>query len=160
MTETAAGRRAVLAATAVLAAPSLAFAQEAWPARTVRYINPYAAGGPTDTLSRQLCQKMAELSGQQFVVENRTGSGGIVGNQVIAQSAPDGYTLGLGGIATHAIAPTLYARLPFDPHRDFTFVSGIWQLPNLLVVNNDIPARTVADLIALLKAHPGRFAYA
>jgi len=160
MTETAAGRRAVLAATAVLAAPSLAFAQEAWPARTVRYINPYAAGGPTDTLSRQLCQKMAELSGQQFVVENRTGSGGIVGNQVIAQSAPDGYTLGLGGIATHAIAPTLYARLPFDPHRDFTFVSGIWQLPNLLVVNNDIPARTVPDLIALLKAHPGRFAYA
>ena len=121
-------RRAVLAAAGALAAPWPLRAQEAWPARPVRYINPYTAGGPTDTLSRQLCQKMAELSGQQFVVENRTGSGGIVGNLAIAPSPPDGYTLGLGGIATHAIAPTLYARLPFDPQRDFTFTSGMWQL--------------------------------
>ncbi len=153
-------RRAVLAAAGGLAAPRLAAAQEAWPARPVRYINPYTAGGPTDTLSRQICQKMAELSGQQFVVENRTGSGGVVGNLAIAQSAPDGYTLGLGGIATHAIAPTLYARLPFDPHRDFTFTTAMWQLPNLLVVNNDIPARSVPELIAHLKANPGKYAYA
>ncbi|WP_198378444.1 Bug family tripartite tricarboxylate transporter substrate binding protein [Neoroseomonas rubea] len=160
MSPFAPGRRAVLIAATTLAAPRLAAGQEAWPARPVRYINPYAAGGPTDTLSRQLCQKMADLSGQQFVVENRTGSGGIVGNQAIAQAAPDGYTLGLGGIATHAMAPTLYARIPFDPHRDFTFVSGMWQLPNLLVVNNDIPARSVPELIAHLKAHPGRYSYA
>ncbi|WP_198372764.1 Bug family tripartite tricarboxylate transporter substrate binding protein [Roseomonas rosulenta] len=160
MTPTATGRRAVLVAAGALAAPRALTAQEGWPARPVRYINPYAAGGPTDTLSRQLCQKMAELSGQQFVVENRTGSGGIVGNLAIAQSTPDGYTLGLGGIATHAIAPTLYARLPFDPHRDFTFTTGMWQLPNLLVVNNDIPARTVPELIAHLKANPGRYSYA
>jgi tripartite-type tricarboxylate transporter receptor subunit TctC len=154
-----AGRRAVLA-TAALAAPRLAQAQDAWPSRPVRYINPYTAGGPTDTLSRLLCQKMADLSGQQFVVENRTGSAGLVGNQAVAQAAPDGYTLGLGGIATHAMAPTLYARLPFDPHRDFTFVTGMWQLPNLLVVNLDIPARTVPELIAHLKANPGTYAYA
>ncbi len=160
MNHAAAGRRAILFASATLAAPRLATAQDAWPARPVRYINPYAAGGPTDTLSRQLCQKMADLSGQQFVVENRTGSGGIVGNQAIAQSPPDGYTLGLGGIATHAMAPTLYARIPFDPHRDFTFVTGMWQLPNLLVVNNDIPARSVPELIAHLKANPGRYSYA
>jgi tripartite-type tricarboxylate transporter receptor subunit TctC len=154
-------RRALAAlAAAPLGAPLAARAQEAWPARPVRYINPYAAGGPTDTLSRQLCQKMSELSGQQFVVENRTGSAGIVGNQAIAAAAPDGYTLGLGGIATHAIAPTLYARLPFDPQRDFTLVSGMWQLPNLLVVNTDIPARTVPELIAHLKRNPGRFSYA
>ena len=156
----ATGRRAVLFASATLGMPRLARGQEAWPARPVRYINPYAAGGPTDTLSRQLCQKMADLSGQQFVVENRTGSGGIVGNQAIAQSAPDGYTLGLGGIATHAMAPTLYARIPFDPQRDFTLISGMWQLPNLLVVNNDIPARSVPELIAHLKANPGRYSYA
>ena len=153
-------RRLLLAGAAALAAPRIAAAQDAWPARPVRYINPYAAGGPTDTLSRLLCQKMSEISGQQFVVENRTGSGGLVGNQAIAQSAPDGYTLGLGGIATHAIAPTLYARMPFDAQRDFTFASGMWQLPNMLVVNLDVPARSVAELIAHLKANPGRLSYA
>ncbi|MEO3473524.1 tripartite tricarboxylate transporter substrate binding protein [Roseomonas sp. CAU 1739] len=153
-------RRALFGtAAAILAAPRLAAAQDAWPSRTVRYINPYAAGGPTDTLSRQICQKMSELSGQQFVVENRTGSGGLVGNQAIAQSAPDGYTIGLGGIASHAISPTLYARMPFDAQRDFTLVTGIWQLPNLLVINNDIPARSVPELIALLKARPGQYSY-
>lgn len=155
------GRRALIgAAAAALAAPRLAAAQDAWPSRPVRYINPYTAGGPTDTLSRQLCQKLSELSGQQFVVENRTGSGGLVGNQAIAQSAPDGYTIGLGGIASHAISPTLYARMPFDAQKDFTFVSGIWRLPNLLVVNNDIPARSVPELIAFLKANPGKYSYA
>ena len=155
------GRRALLGtAAAILAAPRLAAAQDAWPNRPVRYINPYTAGGPTDTLSRQVCQKMSDLSGQQFVVENRTGSGGLVGNQAIAQGTPDGYTIGLGGIASHAISPTLYARMPFDAQKDFSFVSGIWRLPNLLVVNNDIPARTVPELIAVLKANPGRYAYA
>ena len=153
-------RRALFGtAAAVLAMPRLAAAQDAWPSRPVRYINPYAAGGPTDTLSRQICQKMSELSGQQFVVENRTGSGGLVGNQAIAQAAPDGYTIGLGGIASHAISPTLYARMPFDAQRDFTMVTGIWQLPNLLVVNNDIPVRSVTELIALLKANPGTYSY-
>jgi tripartite-type tricarboxylate transporter receptor subunit TctC len=152
-------RHILLAGAATLAAPRLASAQDAWPSRTVRYINPYAAGGPTDTLSRLLCQKMSEISGQQFVVENRTGSGGLVGNQAIAQAPPDGYTLGLGGIATHAIAPTLYARMPFDAHRDFTFVTGMWQLPNLLVVNLDVPARSVPELIAHMKANPGRLSY-
>ncbi|NMJ40952.1 tripartite tricarboxylate transporter substrate binding protein [Roseomonas sp. JC162] len=154
------GRRAMLGLAATgLAAPRLAGAQDAWPSRPVRYICPYAAGGPTDTLSRQFCQKMSEITGQQFVVENRTGSGGVVGNLAIAQSTPDGYTIGMGGIATHAISPTLYARLPFDPHKDFTFVTGLWQLPNLLVINNDIPARSVAELIAVLKANPGRYSY-
>jgi tripartite-type tricarboxylate transporter receptor subunit TctC len=156
---TVARRHVLLGGAAALAVPRLAAAQDAWPSRPVRYINPYAAGGPTDTLSRLLCQKMSEISGQQFVVENRTGSGGLVGNQAIAQSPADGYTLGLGGIATHAIAPTLYARMPFDAHRDFTFVSGMWQLPNLLVVNLDVPARSVPELIAHLKANPGRLSY-
>lgn len=154
------GRRALFAVGAALAAPRIAAAQDAWPNRPVRYINPYTAGGPTDTLSRQICHKLSELSGQQFVVENRTGSGGLVGNQAIAQAAPDGYTIGLGGIASHAISPTLYARMPFDAQRDFTFVTGIWRLPNLLVVNNDIPARSVPELIAFLKANPGKYSYA
>ena len=153
------GRRAVLATSAIVAAPRLARAQAPWPAQPVRYINPYPAGGPTDTLSRIFCAHMSEVTGQQFVVENRGGSGGNVGVEVVARSAPDGYTLGLGGIASHAIAPTLYARLPFHPVNDFTFVNGIWQLPNLLAVHPSVEARSVAELIALLRANPGRYSY-
>ncbi len=152
-------RRALLAAP--LALPFAAHAAgEDWPNRPVRYINPYPAGGPTDTLSRIYCARMSELTGQQFVVENRGGAGGNVGADAIAKSAPDGYTLGLGGIASHAISPTLYKTLPFDPERDFTLVGGIWQVPNLLAVHPSVPAQTVPELIALLKANPGKYSFA
>jgi tripartite-type tricarboxylate transporter receptor subunit TctC len=149
-------RRGALALAAGLAAPAPARAQGTagradWPNRPVRYINPYPPGGPTDTLSRIWCARMSEIAGQQFVVENRGGSGGNVGVDAVAKSAPDGYTIGLGGIASHAIAPTLFPSLPFDPVRDFTFVSGLWQLPNLLAVNLDVPARSVPELVALLE---------
>ena len=130
-----------------------------WPSPPVRYINIFPPGGATDTLSRLYCAKMGEITGQQFVVENRSGSGGTVGVDAIAKARPDGYTVGLGSIAPHAIAPTLHASLPFDAGRDFTFVSGLWQLPNLLVVNNDLPARSVPELVALLKANAGKYAY-
>ncbi len=151
-------RRALLGST--LAIPSLASAQGSdWPNRPVRYINPYPPGGPTDTLSRIYCAKLSELTGQQFVVENRAGAGGNVGADVIAKATPDGYTLGLGGIASHAIAPTLYPTLPFDVVRDFTLVAGIWQLPNLLAVHPSIPASTVPELIAFLKANPGKYSF-
>jgi tripartite-type tricarboxylate transporter receptor subunit TctC len=143
-----------------LAAPAIAGAQSGYPNRTVRYINPFPAGGATDTLSRMFCAKMSELTGQQWVVENRGGSGGNVGMEALAQSAPDGYTLGLGGIASHAIAPTLYAKLAFKVPDDFTFISTIWQLPNMLVINLDVPAKTVAELIELLKKNPGKYSYA
>ncbi len=153
------GRRALLGSAAALAAPGIARAQAPWPAQPVRYINPYPAGGPTDTLSRIFCAHMSEVTGQQWVVENRAGSGGNVGVEVVARSAPDGYTLGLGGIASHAIAPTLYARLPFHPVNDFTFASGLWQLPNLLAVHPSIEAGTVPELIARLRENPGRYSY-
>jgi tripartite-type tricarboxylate transporter receptor subunit TctC len=155
-------RRSLLAAAGGLAIPGLAGAQAPgadWPNRTVRYINPYPAGGSTDILSRIFCARMTEITGQSFVVENRGGAGGNVGVDVVAKSAPDGYTMGLGGIASHAIAPTLYASLPFDPVKDFTFVTGLWQLPNLLGVNLDLPARSVPELIALLKANPGKYSF-
>ncbi len=155
------GRRVVLAGLGgTLAAPAIVSAQGTYPTKAVRYINPFPAGGATDTLSRIFCAKMAELSGQQWVVENKGGSGGNVGMDALAQSAPDGYTLGLGGIASHAISPTLYAKLPFNARTDFTFVSTMWQLPNMLVVNLDLPARTVAELIELLKKNPGKYSYA
>src|SRR5438105_12002217 len=81
------------------------------------------------------------------------------GMDALAQSAPDGYTLGLGGIASHAISPTLYAKLPVNARTDFTFVSTMWQLPNMLVVNLDVPAKTVAELIELLRKNPGKYSY-
>ena len=155
------GRRIVLSGLGgALAAPPVVWAQGTYPNKTVRYINPFPAGGATDTLSRMFCAKMSELSGQQWVVENKGGSGGNVGVDALAQSAPDGYTLGLGGIASHAVSPTLYAKLPFNARTDFTFVSTIWQLPNMLVVNLDLPVKTVAELIELLRKNPGKYSYA
>jgi tripartite-type tricarboxylate transporter receptor subunit TctC len=130
-----------------------------WPNQAVRYVNLFPPGGATDTLSRIYCAKMSEIAGQQFVVENRSGSGGVVGTDVIAKSRPDGYTIGLSSIASQSIAPTLYAKLPYNAAQDFTYISGLWQLPNLVVVNNDLPVRTVPELIALLKANPGKYAY-
>ena len=159
------GRRALLASLGgTLAAPGIVSAVSAqsggYPNKPIRYINPFPAGGATDTLSRIFCAKMQELSGQQWIVENKGGSGGNVGMDALAQSPADGYTLGLGGIASHAIAPTLYAKLPFKVPDDFTFVSTMWQLPNMLVVNLDLPAKTVAELIELLRKNPGKYSYA
>ena len=155
------GRRTVVGgiAAATLAAPAIVSAQGTYPNRTGRYINPVPAGGATDTLSRMFCAKLTELSGQQWIVENKGGSGGNVGMDALAQSTPDGYTLGLGGIASHAISPTLYAKLPFNARTDFTFISTIWQLPNMLVVNLDLPVKTVAELIELLRKNPGKYSY-
>ena len=154
------GRRATLRGLAgAVAAPALVRAQGTYPSRPVRYINPYPAGGPTDTLSRLFCARMSELTGQQWIVENRGGAGGNVGMDALAKSDPDGYSLGLGGIAVHAIAPTLYAKLPFNPRTDFTFVSTIWWLPNLLAVNLDVLAKSVPELIELCRNDPGKYSY-
>jgi len=160
MSGTRFSRRAMLVGASLLAMPGIARAQAGdWPRRAVRYINPFPAGGSTDVLSRIYCARMTEITGQSFVVENRAGAGGNVGVDAIAKSAPDGYTIGLGGIASHAIAPTLYSSLNFDPEKDFTFITGLWQLPNLLGVNLDLPVRSVPELIALLKANPGRYSF-
>ena len=149
------------AALGLLAVPALAQAQpQAWPTSSIRFIGLFPPGGGTDILSRIWCLKMSEMTGHQFVVENRSGSGGNVGTEAIARAAPDGMTIGLASVAPLSIGPTLYGRLPFNPAQDFSLVSGLWQLPNLLVVNNDVPARSVPELIALLKANPGRYAYA
>lgn len=155
-------RRAALGA-ALLAAPGLipaARAQGSWPTGPVRFIGLFPPGGGTDILSRIWCMKMSEITGHQFIVENRSGGGGNVGTEAIARAAPDGTTIGLASVAPLAIGPTLYGRLSFNAAQDFSLVSGLWQLPNLLVLNNEVPARSVPELIALLKANPGRYAYA
>jgi len=160
-----ASRRRVIAGMAgVLSSPMIASgiarAQANWPNKSVRYINPFPAGGATDVLSRRICQELSDLTGQQFIVDNKGGSGGNAGTDTLAKSAPDGYTLGLLSIAPHAIAPTLYARLPFNADTDFTPISMFWSLPNILIVKLDIPATTVPELIALIKANPGKYSFA
>src|SRR5437879_13279945 len=150
------GRRVALTGLAgAFAAPALVRAKGTHPNRPESYINPYPAGGPTDTLSRLFCARMSELTGQQWIVENRGGAGGNVGMDALAKSEADGYSLGLGGIAAHAIAPTLYAKLPFNARHHFTFVSPQWWLPNLLAVNLEVPAKARPALIALCSMEPG-----
>jgi tripartite-type tricarboxylate transporter receptor subunit TctC len=157
-------RRALLLSGGALAAPMIASgvarAADDWPNKPFRYINLFPAGGPTDVLSRIACQKLTELTGQQFIVENKGGSGGNVGAEAIAHSAPDGYTIGLMSVASHAIAPSLYARLPFNADRDFTPVTMLWSLPNLLIVRKSLGPRTVTELIAMAREKPGKLSYA
>jgi tripartite-type tricarboxylate transporter receptor subunit TctC len=142
----------------LLAAPAVA--QGIWPNGPIRFIGIFPPGGGTDILSRIWCQRMAEITGEQFVVENRSGSAGNIGTEAIARSTPDGRTIGLASVASLAIAPTLYKRLPFDVNKDFAYLGGLWQLPNLLVVHPSVPAKTVPELIALVKANPGKHSYA
>ena len=141
-------------------APRDARAQEAWPMRQVRYVNGFPAGGATDTLSRILCQKMSEISGQSFVVENRGGAGGALGADAVAKSAPDGYTVGLGGIASNVLAIGSLAKLPYDPVADFTFIGGMWQLPNILVARKDLFSADLKELLAAIKKEPRKYTYA
>jgi tripartite-type tricarboxylate transporter receptor subunit TctC len=141
-------------------APRIAFSQEVWPSRTVRYVNGFPAGGATDTLSRILCQKMSELSGQSFVVENRAGAGGVLGADAVAKSPPDGYTVGLGGIAQNVLAIGSYAKLPYHPREDFTFIGGMWQLPNILTARKDLFSSDLRELLAAFKKEPGKYTYA
>jgi tripartite-type tricarboxylate transporter receptor subunit TctC len=141
-------------------APRIALAHEAWPTRQVRYVNGFPAGGATDTLSRILCQKMSELSGQTFVVENKGGAGGVLGADAVAKAAPDGYTVGLGGIASNVLAIGSYAKLPYDPRADFTFIGGMWQLPNILVARKDLFSSDIRELLAAFKKEPRKYTYA
>jgi tripartite-type tricarboxylate transporter receptor subunit TctC len=142
---------------ALAAAPGFS---QSWPARPVHLVVPYAAGGPVDLSARLLAPKLQQALGQPVVVENRAGAGGNIGADYVAKSAPDGHTLVMGAIATHAINPALYPNFPYDPVRDFRHVALMVQVPNVLVVNIDLPARTVHELVALAKAKPGRLDFA
>ena len=157
-------RQALVVAGSALATPMLgagvARAVDEWPNKLVRYINVFPPGGPTDTLSRIICNELSEMTGQQFIVDNKAGSGGNVGTDAIAHSAPDGYTIGLYTVASQSIAPTLYGKLPFDVSKDFTAIAMLWSVPNMLMARLDLPAKTVPELIALCKASPGKYSFA
>jgi tripartite-type tricarboxylate transporter receptor subunit TctC len=132
----------------------------AYPARPVRLIVPYPPGGGNDTLARLFGQKLTESWGQQVVVDNRPGAGTIIGTQLAARAAPDGYTLLLSSIASHAIAPNLYRNPGYDPVKDFTPVTLLAIAPTVLCVNLAVPARSVQELIALARAKPGELKFA
>ena len=135
-----------------------AFAQ-AFPSKPVRIVVPFPPGGGTDIGTRILAQKLSEAWGQSVVVENKSGAAGIVGTEFTAKAAPDGYTLMMGNIGTHAINVSLYKKLPYDPVRDFVPVSHVAGLPLFLLIHPSVAANSTTDLVALLKSRPGQFDY-
>ncbi len=133
---------------------------QAWPNKPIKYIVPFAPGGTTDILARTISEKLSVALGQPVVVENKPGAGGGLGADFTAKAAPDGYTIMGGTISTHAINASLYTNLPYDPVKDFIAVTMIARVPNMLVVNPDVPVKNVGELIALLKANPGKYTFA
>ena len=134
-------------------------AAQSYPAKPVRLLSGFPAGGANDYHARVLAQKLTELFGQTVIVENRGGAGGTIAADAIAKAAPDGYNL-LMGFGSLAVAPSVYAKLPFDVLKDFTAVSLACRIQNVLVVPSALPAKNVQELIALARAHPGKMNYA
>ncbi len=145
---------------------ALALATAAWPAwaqaRTIRLVVPYPPGGPLDIVARALAERVKDTLGN-VLVENRTGAGGNLGADLVAKAAPDGNTLVMGAVATHAINPWLYRKIPYDPVRDFTPITLVAQVPNVLVMNAEaatrLNIRTLADLVTYAKKNPGKLNY-
>lgn len=157
-------KRALAAAqVALLAAAILHFSAEsraqAYPAKPVRYIVPFPAGGSPDIIARLISERLGKMWGQQVLVDNRSGAGGTVGAAFAAKSPADGYTLFQCNIASSAIAGSLYAKLPYDHQREFAPLSRIGTTPNVLVVHPSMPARTLKEYIAYAKARPGKLSY-
>ena len=137
---------------------SQAYAQ-IYPGKPIRLVLPYPPGGGTDVIARPLAQKLTESLGQQVIVDNRGGAGGNIGMEFVARSPADGYTLLFALTAQYAVNPSLYPKLPYDPVRDYAPISLLANAPYLLVVHPSVPAKSVAELIALMKARPGQLAY-
>jgi len=149
-----------LAAVIALGVASTAALAQTYPAKPVRMVVPFPAGGATDIVARLVAQKMTEAFGQQVLIDNRAGAAGTIGSDAVAKAAPDGYTLLVGPSSTHAIAQSLYAKLAYESIRDFTPVAGLATSTITLSAHPSVPARTVKDLIALAKAKPDALSFA
>jgi tripartite-type tricarboxylate transporter receptor subunit TctC len=145
---------------AALSAVTLESALAQYPARPVRLIVPYPAGGPTDFVGRTVGQKLSQFIGQQVVVDNRPGAGTIIGSELVARATPDGYTLLFGTGGGTFLTPLMVPKVPYDPHRDFAPVAMLVVSPQVLVVHPSVPANTVPELVALAKAKPGALNFA
>jgi tripartite-type tricarboxylate transporter receptor subunit TctC len=147
-----------------LALAALAFAggaqAQGYPSKPIKIVVPFAVGGIADTFGRSIAAKLSEAWGQPVVVENKGGAGGNIGADLVAKSAPDGYTLVMGNIGTHAINQYLMKSMPYDTMRDFIPIAHVLDADNLLVVHPSVPAKTVPELIAYAKSQPGKLSYA
>ena len=148
------------AAAAAGAWPGFAWAQDGYPAKPVKLIVPFPPGGPTDVMGRTAAKAMGDKLGQPFVVENKAGAGGNIGTDAVAKAQPDGYTIGLAAISSLAIAPHLYARLPFNVEKDLAPISLVGTSPCAIVVNPSAPFHDLKGLVAYAKANPGQLSFA
>ena len=156
-----AGRAYTLPVVVVWAALTITAASAAeYPTKPIRLVVPAVAGGIADAIARPLAQKLTESWGQQIVVENRSGAGGNIGAEFVAKAAPDGYTLLIGNMGTHAINPAVYSRMPYDPESDFAPIVLVAGTPLVLVVHPSLPSKSLKELIALAKSRPGRLNFA
>ncbi|MET3515290.1 tripartite-type tricarboxylate transporter receptor subunit TctC [Pseudacidovorax sp. 1753] len=147
-------------AAVLLGAGGIAQAQDTWPTKTVRIVVPFAPGGTTDILARAVAPELSKAFGQQFIVDNRAGAGGNVGAEIVARSAPDGYTLLMGTVGTHGINRALYPKLPYDPIKDFVPITLVASVPNVMEMNADkarqYGIQNVQDFIRYVRSHPGQ----
>ena len=161
MTEGTPMRQTALALSLALALTATAAPADTYPSRVVKMIVPFPAGGTTDIFARHIGDRLAKAFGHNFVIDNRGGAGGNIGSDAVAKADPDGYTLLVGTVGTHAINSSLYARMTFDPVRDFAPVAFLAGVPNILVVNpKNVKATTVQDFIAEAKASPKKLSFA
>jgi tripartite-type tricarboxylate transporter receptor subunit TctC len=147
----------IAAAACVIAAPASA---QTYPNKPIRLVVGFAAGGPSDVMARLISQRMTAIVGQPIVVDNRPGAGGTIGARAVAESDPDGYTLLLGNTSTLVISPLIYKTVNYDPVKSFAPVALLGTTSNLLIVNPELPAKSVRELIALARAQPGKLNYA
>jgi tripartite-type tricarboxylate transporter receptor subunit TctC len=151
--------RGMLAALPLFAVLPYAFAQD-YPTRPITIVVPYTPGGSTEILARFVGQKLEQRLGKSVVIENKPGAGTVIGSNLVAKSAPDGYTLYWGANGAMTINPSLLPNPAFDPQRDLAPIARLLVSPSILAVNNDVPAKTVAELIALARAQPGKLSFA
>jgi tripartite-type tricarboxylate transporter receptor subunit TctC len=149
---------AFLAFSALL--PGFAHADDAYPSKSIRLIVPFPPGGTTDIVGRLFADRLGRELGQTVVVENRGGAGGSIGSGAVASAAPDGYTLGIATVSTHGINPAVYPSLPFDAEKDFTPISNLAAVPNIMTINPKVGVKDMAGFIKLAKAEPGKLTYA
>ncbi len=142
-----------------LLVPPAADAQERYPSKPIRLVVPFAVGGATDIMARIVGQRMGELLGQTFVVENKAGAGGNLGSDYVAKAAPDGYTILMASASTHGANPALYKKFPYDPVKDFIALGALGINPSAFGVANSVPAKDVQSLIALVRANPGKYSF-
>jgi tripartite-type tricarboxylate transporter receptor subunit TctC len=150
----------VAALAALVGFAGAASAQSPYPARPIRFVVPFPAGGPLDIAARAIGQALTKTWGQPVVVDNRPGAGGNMGAEYVAKSPADGYTLLMGAVSTHAINVTLYSKLPYDPIKDFAPITLVTSVPNVLVVNLSVAATNVQELISVAKAKRGQLSFA